>query len=56
MTLKEFYNYRFSIDTEVNIQGEWFKLKEIDFMHARVMVVGQIGVNYHCTEIEDIRG
>lgn len=42
MTKKEFDTYRFSINTCVKVEGDWYKIIEIDF-ESRIISVRMLG-------------
>lgn len=53
MTKEQFYNYKFSIKTQVIYKGEWHSILWVDFEHRDIMLKDGMLIRYY--EIEDIK-
>jgi len=53
MTKAQFGNYRFSIRTQIQIDGEWYKIVGVLFGEYTVRLEGGSRIGYD--EIEDIK-
>jgi hypothetical protein len=54
MTKKQFHTYRFSANTQVKIDGDWYYVKSVTF-HLEILEVGDEWLEVSYGEITDIR-
>jgi len=52
MNIKEFNEYRFSCNTKVKFQNEWYKVESVDFERGDIEM--KIGI-VHFSRVEDIK-
>lgn len=55
MTQKEFDNYNFSIKTEINFRGEWYKITEVNFGIRFIGIENGYYLNFKDSDITGIR-